>query len=291
MTEIACVVQSRDALGESCIWCPATGRVWWLDILKPCLQSFEPATGSHRIYPLPGPNCGCAALRGQGGLVLAMPDGLHGFDPQTGKLQFLVHAEPGRPENRYNDGRCDRHGRFWIGTMHNDIREASGSLYCVGPDRSVRRLFDGIKVPNSTTFAPDDRTFYFADSFSRAIWAYDFDIDNGAISNRRVFADLTSHRGAPDGSCVDAEGFLWNAEFGGHCIVRYAPDGRVDRAIELPVRSPTCCCFGGPNLDTLYVTSSTHLHNPKERNAEPYSGGLLALDVGVRGLPEAAFGG
>ena len=177
MNAIVCVTETRDLLGESCLWCPTTRRVWWLDILKPCLQSFDPVTQQHQVYPLPGPNCGCAALRKSGGFVLAMPNGLHGFDPQTGALEFLLHAEQGQPENRYNDGRCDRRGRFWIGTMHCDIKEPSGSFYRVGADRSVQRLFGGISVPNSTTFSPDDRTFYFADSFKRAIWAYDFDID------------------------------------------------------------------------------------------------------------------
>ena len=119
------------------------------------------------------------------------------------------------------------------------------------------------------------------------IWAFDFDIDAGAISNRRVLADLTARQGLPDGSCVDAEGFLWNAEYGGHRLTRYAPDGRADRAIELPVTNPTCCCFGGENLDTLYVTSAT----PRGSAGRTLDGALLALDVGVRGLPEAAFGG
>ncbi len=291
MTDIICVVQSRDQLGESCIWCPTTRRVWWLDILKPCLQSFEPATGKHQVYPLPGPNCGCAVRRRSGGFVLAMPNGLHGYDPQTGAFDLIGHAEPGKPANRYNDGRVDRRGRFWIGTMHCEIKEPSGSFYRIGADRSVHRLFDGISVPNSTTFSPDDRTFYFADTPRHAIWAFDFDIEAGTISNRRVFADLAGRKGLPDGSCVDADGFLWNAQFAGKCLVRYAPDGRVDRTIELPVTSPTCVCFGGERLDTLYVTSSTHRHSTEQRAAEPFSGGLLALDVGVHGLPEAAFAG
>jgi sugar lactone lactonase YvrE len=291
MTEIVCATETRDALGESCLWCPTTRKVWWLDVLKPSFQSYDPATRAHQVYPLPGPNCGCVALRKAGGFVLAMPDGLHSYDPQTGALSLLVDAEPGRPHNRYNDGRCDRRGRFWIGTMHTEIKEPSGSFYRIGTDHSVERLFGGISVPNSTAFSPDDRTLYFADSWQRAIWAFDFDIDAGAISNHRVFVDFKSRQGAPDGSCIDAEGFLWNAEFGGQCVARYAPDGRLDRTIGLPVKNPTCCCFGGPGLATLYVTTSTHRHSPEQRAAEPLSGGLLALHVGMRGLPEAAFGG
>jgi sugar lactone lactonase YvrE len=291
MTDIACVVSSGDALGESVLWCPRSRRVWWLDILKPCLQSFDPASGQHQVYPLPGSTCGCAALRASGGFVLAMDNGLHGFDPATGRLEFLFHPEPEPPSNRYNDGRCDRRGRFWLGTMDRNIRGPTGSLYRLGADRSVQKLFDGITVPNSTAFSPDDRTFYFADTPKHTIWAFDFDIEAGTIGNRQVFADLSARNGLPDGSCVDADGFLWNAEFAGSRLTRYAPDGRVERTVQLPVTSPTCCCFGGERLDTLYVVSSTHRHSAAQRAAEPCSGGLLALNVGVRGLPEAMFGG
>ena len=132
MTEIACVVEAHDALGECCLWCPTTRRVWWLDIQKPCLQSYDPVSREHRVYPLPGKHCGCAALRKSGGFVLALDNGLHGFDPATGKLELLVHAEPDEPGNRYNDGRCDRRGRLWIGTMDIDIRRAVRQLL---PDR------------------------------------------------------------------------------------------------------------------------------------------------------------
>ena len=291
MTDIACVVQSGDSLGESVIWCPRTRKVWWLDILKPCLQSFDPASGAHQVYPLPGPNYGCAALRASGGFVLAMDNGLHGFDPETGRLDFLFHPEPEPPTNRYNDGRCDRRSRFWLGTMDCDIRGPTGNLYRLGADRSSRKFLDGISVPNSTAFSPDDRTMYFADTPRHTIWAFDFDIAAGTISNQRVFADLAARKGLPDGSCVDAEGFLWNAEFAGKRLTRYAPDGRVERTVELPVTSPTCCCFGGDTLDTLYVVSSTHRHSAEQRKAEPCSGGLLALNAGERGLPEAMFGG
>lgn len=291
MTDVACVVRSRDALGESVIWCHRTRKVWWLDILKPCLQSFDPASGAHEVYPLPGDNCGCVALRASSGFVLAMDSGLHGFDPETQRLEFLSDPEPHPPTNRYNDGRCDRRGRFWLGTMDCDIRGPTGSFYRIGPDRSVFRVFDGITVPNSTAFSPDDRTLYFADTPVHIIWAFDFDIAAGMMQNRRVFADLTARKGLPDGSCIDAGGFLWNAEFAGARLTRYAPDGRVDRTVALPVTSPTCCCFGGVSLDTLYVVSSTHRHTAEQRAAEPCSGGLLAIDVGARGLPEAAFGG
>jgi sugar lactone lactonase YvrE len=287
MPEVACVVQAHDSLGECCLWCPRTRLLWWLDINKPCLQSFDPVSRQHKVYPLPGRKCGCAGLRKSGGLVLAIGSGLHGFDPATGKLELLLAVEPNLPDNRFNDGRCDRAGRLWIGTMDIELRSPSGSFYRIGADRSVSPQFDAITVPNSTAFSPDDRTLYFSDTFQHAIWAFDFDLAEGSIANRRVLVDLTARKGTPDGSCVDAQGYLWNAEYGHRHLVRYAPDGRVDRVVELPVTNPTCCCFGGDNLDTLYVTSAAqNLPAPA-----PIEGALLALDVGVRGLHEAAFGG
>jgi sugar lactone lactonase YvrE len=290
MTDIACVVEARNTLGECCLWCPATKRLWWIDIQRPCLQSYDPASRAHRVYPLPGRFCGCAALRKSGGLILALDDGLHHFDPAIGKLELLVQAEH-VPGNRYNDGRCDRRGRLWIGTMDIDIKRPSGSFYRIGADRSVQPLFNAVTVPNSTAFSPDDGTLYFADTPCHVIWAFDFDIEAGAISNRRVFADLSGRKAYADGSCIDAEGFLWNAEYGGRRLTRYAPDGRVDRSIELPVTYPTCCCFGGDKLDTLYVTSAMPRPKPGGPAPSAIEGGVLALDVGVRGLPEAAFGG
>jgi sugar lactone lactonase YvrE len=285
MTEIACAVDARNLLGECCLWCPVSRRVWWIDIQKPCLQSYDPASREHGVYPLPGRFCGCIALRKSGGLVLALDNGLHGFDPATGKLEFLLQGEH-VPGNRWNDGRCDRQGRLWIGTLDIKLERPSGSFYRIGADRSVQQLFGDVTIPNSIAFSPDDRTLYFADTRKHTIWAFDFDIAAGAISNRRVFAE--TGQAHPDGSCVDADGFLWNAEYGGGRITRYAPDGCVDRRIDLPVTNPTCCCFGGDRLDTLYISSA---RPPDAQNPRELDGALLSLNAGVRGLPEAAFAG
>lgn len=279
MVEVA--VKSNDQLGECPLWDPRSGLLWWLDILRPALQSYDPRTGNHRIYPLPGGNCGCAALRARGGLVLAMDTGLYAFDPAVGLGELLCQPEPDKPENRYNDGRCDRRGRLWIGTMHLSTEKPTGSFYSVAPALTVRCHAENLTVPNSTAFSPDDCTLYFADTPRHVIWAFDFDIDRGEISDRRAFVDLSGRKAYPDGSCIDADGFLWNAEYAGGRLVRYSPDGRVDRVIEVPVENPTCCCFGGDNLDTLYITSA----------ASSAPGSLLAIDVGGGGLPEAMFGG
>ena len=163
-----------------------------------------------------------------------------------------------------------------------------GTLFRVDPDLSVHPMLDRIKVPNAIAFSPDDRTLYFADTRAYTIWRFDFDLAEGRISNRRVFVE-TNAPARPDGACVDADGFLWNAHFAGACLVRYAPDGRVDRVVDLPVGNPTSCCFGGDNLDILFVTSAS---DAVLTGAHPSDvcGKLIALDVGSRGLPEPAFG-
>jgi len=287
---IECTVMAHDELGESPIWCARTRRLWRVDVTKPNLHSFDPTTGAHRVTALPGRFCGCIALRAVGGLVLAIDRSLHAFEPESGALALLAAAEPDQPDNRFNDGRCDRRGRLWIGTMDADIRQPSGGFYRVGPDRAITRQFGDVLVPNSTAFSPDDRTLYFADTPRHQILAFDFDIEAGTIANRRVFVDLRHRGGLPDGSCVDADGFLWNAEFAGARLVRYAPDGRVERTIEMPVAHPTCCCFGGEDLDTLFVTSASFPLSEEERQSSP-AGSLFSLHPGVCGLPEAAFAG
>ena len=291
MTDIECIVQSRDRLGESPLWCARTGRLWWVDILRPSLQFYDPATGEHRIERVPAKTLGSIALRASGGFVLATERGLLGFEPGRSEATPLVELEPDRPGNRLNDGKCDRRGRFWVGSMDAAERDATGALYRVEPDGRAARLLDGIAIPNSLAFDLDDRRLFFADTRRFAIWTFDLDLASGAISNRRVFADLAARRGRPDGSCVDAEGFLWNAEYAGGRIVRYAPDGRVDRVVELPVSCPTCCAFGGERLDCLYVTSASFALDAAQRAAEPEAGSLFRLEVGVRGVPEPMFGG
>jgi sugar lactone lactonase YvrE len=235
---------------------------------------------------------GSFTLRKAGGFVLACNDGLHAFDPATGNSKPLVDPEPDLPDNRLNDGRADRRGRFWVGSMTMAEKiEPVGGLYRIDADLTVTRLFGGVNIPNSIAFSADDRTLYFADSREQTIWAFDLDIDSGDITNRRVFANLRGGRGGPDGSCVDAEGFLWNAHFGHSRVVRYAPDGRVDRFIEFPASNLTCCAFGGDTLDVLYVTSAQILLKPADLAAQPLAGALFAVEPGVRGLPEAAFAG
>ena len=290
MASVDCIVESKNVLGECTLWCEREQVLWWVDSRGPSLWRHDPASGKTRTIPLPDV-IGSFAFRERGGMLLATASGFHFFDPASGTLEPVVDPEAALPENRFNDGRSDRRGRFVSGTMSDVRRDPTGSLYRLDPDRSWAKLRSDIVVPNSIAWSPDDRTMYFADTYRHTIWAYDYDIAGGAISRERVFVDASSHPGRPDGSCVDAEGCLWNAEYGGWRLVRYTPAGKIDRVIEMPVQNPTCCCFGGKDLDILYVSSATQRLTPEDLAKQPLAGGVFAVRPGVKGLPEARFAG
>ena len=290
---IRCVVQGADILGEVPIWDDRTQRLWWVDVRRPAFQCYDPATGRFQARRLhPDLLIGSYAFREAGGVVMGTNSGVYLYDPE-GDLppQRIAHPVGDVPSMRLNDGKCDHRGRFWVGSMHDLRREPLGTLYRIDADHSWRAMFDGFVLPNSLAWSPDDKTMYFADTHNQVIWAFDFDIDDGAISNRRVFKDWTSQKGRPDGSTVDTDGCLWNCLVATGQVVRLTPDGRVDRIIQMPVTNPTCPAFGGKTLDTLYVTSHSQRFSPEQHALEPLAGALFAVDTGVHGLPESRFAG
>lgn len=286
-----CVVPSKDALGEVPLWDAAERRLWWIDVRAPSIQSWQPASGARQRYPLPTKSVGSWAFRARGGMLVSLQDGLYGFDPTTGACERLLPLEDSYPGHRLNDGRCDTHGRFWIGTMHDTERGPHGSFYRVDADLKAVKVFDQVDIPNSTVFSPDDRLMYFADTPTKKIWVFDFDADEGRLSNRRLFVDCANEPGAPDGSAIDTEGCLWNAKYGGSCIVRYTPSGKIDRVIELPVTQPTCCTFGDDDLGTLYITTAWQKLTPEQLAPQPLAGNVFALRPGAKGFELPRFAG
>ncbi len=285
------VVKGTDRLGECPLWCDREQVLWWVDSRGPSLKRWNPADGQVRNTVLPSVVGSVAFRERSGEMLAALQTGIHFLDPASGALHAIAQPEAHLPENRFNDGRCDRAGRFWSGTMSDAKREPTGSLYRLSADLSCKLIRSDVIVPNSLAWSPDNRTMYFADTYRGMIRAWDFDLASGDVSNERVFCDTAGHPGRPDGSCVDADGCLWNAEYGGWRLVRYTPAGKIDRVIELPVANPTCCCFGGADLDTLYVTTATQRLTPEEISKQPLAGSVLAVRPGVRGLPEARFAG
>jgi sugar lactone lactonase YvrE/DNA-binding IclR family transcriptional regulator len=289
--EITSLVASRAMLGEGPIWSPRDGKLYWVDILKPCIHCFDPQNGVDTEIPV-GAMVSVAIPKATGGLLVAMPNGLMTFEPENKRLQLFCHPEAERPSNRYNDGKCDRLGRLWIGTMDMGAAANRGHLYRVDPDRTWKLMATGISVANGLGWSPDDRKMYFTDTARGTIYAYDFDLMSGQISNRQSLITLPAKEGLPDGLTVDAEGCLWVALWDAWCVVRYSPKGEEMLRIRVPVPRPTSCCFGGNNLDTLYITSATVRLSEDMLARAPQSGSLFSVKIpGVRGLPEATFAG
>lgn len=284
-TDVEALPAASNRLGECPLWCDRSRSLWWVDVLAPALWNYDPRTGLCVRHAVDARRIGSLALRESGGLLLACDTGLFGYDPHSGRQSFLVDPEPGRNGHRKNDGRADSAGNFWVGTLRETDYAPVGALYRVTPERDVLAEEEGLAVPNALAFDPERRRMYFADTRAFTIWVCHYDAGTGVRGQRRVFA-TTAGPARPDGSCIDAEGHLWNAEYAGGRLVRYAPSGAVSRIVDLPVSHPTCCCFGGPDLDRLYVTSASEPLSPEELRAEPLAGRVLVLEPGVRGRPE-----
>jgi sugar lactone lactonase YvrE len=285
---VECVVRGRDLLGECPLWDERSGTLWWVDILAPALRKLHNANVTS--YALPEP-MGSFALRETEGLLGAMKSGLYFHAPEASARELLVCPEDYPPGNRFNDGRCDRRGRFWVGSMSDPERLPVGSLYRVSPQGPCATMRTDLFIPNSLAWSPDSRTMYLSDSVRKLIWSFDYDLEEGTFGKERVFFNAERNPGAPDGSCVDAQGCLWNAEYGGWRVTRYTPQGKIDRVIELPVQNPTCCCFGGPAFDTLYITSAAQELSADALTQQPLAGSVFAVRPGSTGLPEARFSG
>ena len=292
MAEVACVVDCRDLLGESPIWCPVEQRLYWLDIKGQSISWFTPGTGEYTQVPV-DEQPGALVLRERGGMAVAFFGGFRFFDPETGAVETIHDIETNGADCRLNDGRCDRQGRFWAGSMDNAMKgRPLGSLYRLDPDLSLRKTDTGIVVSNALAFSPEGDVMYFGDLGQDVIWAYDLDTDTGAISNKRVFAGPGSAPGLPDGSAVDSEGYVWSARWKGWCLARFAPDGTLDRTVEIPLQLITCPMFGGPDLDVLYVTTSRFRLSEDELKGQEQAGGVFAVTgTGCTGLPEPRFRG
>lgn len=269
---------------------PSDGRIWWTDIQGRALWSFDPVTTQSASIPMEDRVC-CFAPRAAGGLIVAYSDRVVLFDPETKKETLVTLFEPENPETRLNDGRTDRQGRLVVGGMNEVSGTPDSSVISIDGNLKVQTLIDQISCANSICFSPAGNTMFFADTPDREILAFDYDEDRGTLTNKRLHASFKQEPGLPDGSCVDAEGGVWNAEWEGHRVVRVGPNGTIDHVIDVPVWKPTCCAFGGPNLDTLFITTSRLMSDEAALKKEPSAGGLFAVKPGIRGVIDTPFKG
>ena len=277
------------SVGEGPVWDVPTQQLYWIDILEKAVFRLDPATGTTRRWSVPN-IIGSMAIGQDGNAIVALANGVHALDFATGECRMLATSPDLNEQVQLADGKVDRRGRFIVGSSDRGMKEARGKLYALDPGATALRVIDtDIFLANGPCWSPDDRTFYHADSIRKLIYAYDYDIERGTVSNRRPFASTAELGGIPDGATVDAEGHVWSAICEGAKLVRFRPDGSIERMIDMPVKLPGSVMFGGAGLDLLYVPtlSPAFLGRP----ADPLDGSTFVIeDLGIRGLPEPRFG-
>ncbi len=289
--EAELIVDSKDEIGEGPVWNTAQQALYWVDCVNRRLRRRGPADTPYAEWKL-ARMPGSYAFRLDGTLLLASRNALSLLDLSSMTEMDIPAGSVDFAQERFNDGACDRAGRFWVGTMERTQAAPTGSLYCVSPDLSVRRMDTGVTVANGICWNPDSTTMYFGDSRA-GVYAYDFDLASGTVANRRLFLGLHQLLTFPDGCAMDADGGLWVAEPGSSGVHRYDPDGRRERSVHLTAAKPASCAFGGPDLSTLYVTTLRHriAADPTGWAPGPADGAVFRANAGVRGLAEPLFGG
>lgn len=288
--EVRCVWNAHAELGEGPLWSAREQALYWVDILQHRLHRYAPGElQRERSWQFDEEISSVAERMGKPGLIVTLRHGFAFFDPATEKLEKLVAPEAHLPDNRFNDGKCDRQGRYWAGTIDFACQAPTGSLYRLTPDMQCVQMDSGYPVTNGPAWSADERIMYHNDSVNGRVYAFDFDAETGDIDNKRIFLQLGPNEGSPDGMTTDADGGLWIAQWGASCVTRRDSLGQVLMTIRLPVSQVTSCAFGGPDLRTLYITSAASGLDADQREAEPMAGGLFAVDLDIVGLAADMF--
>jgi sugar lactone lactonase YvrE len=276
-------------LGEGPHWDGRSGKLYWVDITGKTIHRYDPSAKSHETCRAPS-MAGFAVTDAGGKIIAGLQDGIYRIDFSAGGAQNLTRPQYAHADNRFNDGKCDRRGRLWAGTMnHVDHQKPTGALYRLD-ERGLHEEATGIHISNGLGWSPDNKVMYYTDTVRRVIWQYDYDIGTGMASNRRTFAEFNG-QGRPDGMCVDSQGRILTALWPGWCVEVYAPDGKLETQIKLPVPQVSSCAFGGPDLRTLYITTARVGMSAQQLAEAPLAGRVFAVDMDVPGLPETPFGG
>ena len=290
-TRAELVLDAKAALGEGALWHSPSHRLFWVDIDGGIVHEFDPTTGRDRAMSV-GTKVGTVVSRAQGGLMLAVESGLASFDLESERLALVATPEAHVPGNRFNDGKCDPSGRFWAGTMDGDHAPGRGALYRLDTDMRVHRMVENVSISNGLAWSLDRRTFYYIDSPTAVVAAYDYDDATGNLSRRREVIKVPEELRSPDGMTIDSEGMLWVAHWGPGAVCRWNPDdGSLLERIEVPAAHTTSCAFGGEDLGDLYITTARADRTEEELATQPLSGGLFRARPGVRGVPAFEFAG
>jgi sugar lactone lactonase YvrE len=292
--EATLLLDTKCLLGEGPWWDAQTQRLYWIDGFGDSIFLYDPSSGENKTYPA-GRHVGCVIPAANGRILAVLQDGIYLLAPDTGELTLLNDIEHEITNNRLNDGKCDSRGRLWFGSMSMTANqperefEVSGSFYKY-ENGVVIKQFGGVGISNGIAWNADETVMYYIDTTTASVFAFDFDAGTGSISNRRAIITFDQNEGLPDGMSIDEEGMLWIAHFGGWRISRWNPNtGKKLDEIPLPVQKVTSCCFGGKNLDTLYMTTARTELTPAELERQPRAGGLFIAKPGVRGRPLHKF--
>jgi sugar lactone lactonase YvrE len=289
ISDVQLVVPAGDICGEGAVWDPQHGVLWWADINRFLVHRYAPQTNATESWLFDEPVVSVNLTRNPQLLLIVLATRIAFWSPSAHPQLTTIHRLPTAPAMRFNDAKVDPRGSLWVGTMRNNVGEqgeeldvqfAEGVLYRIDPDGTVTEWMGGIGISNTLAWSPDGSTFYFGDTIANAIYAFAFDRETGAASKRRPFL-VGNELGLPDGSAMDAEGFLWNTRPLAGCLIRISPDGTIDRTVTLPILKPTTCAFGGADMRTLFITSA--------RSAERLSGSLFSLRTEIPGEPIERF--
>jgi len=284
------IVAVGNTLGESVLWNTRDQAVWWTDIQQKQLYRLPWKTRKLELYPTPERLCSFGFLAKENLILAAFESGLALYQYGRQESEWIYRLDSTVENVRFNDGRVDSQGRFWIGTMvEGESAQADAKLYRLSADVGVVEQEKNIKISNGICWSPDSKKFYFADSARQTIYTYDFDAETGSISNREVFKQARE-KNFPDGAVVDSEGYLWSAQWGGSAVIRYAPDGSENFVLELPVSQPTCIAFGGEDMNLLFVTSAREGLSEEALALEPKAGHLFVFKLSVKGTPANLYG-
>ncbi|MFD2700052.1 SMP-30/gluconolactonase/LRE family protein [Paenibacillus shunpengii] len=291
MTEVELVIDAKARLAEGPSWDAEEKRLYWVDIEGYKLHIYDPSSGRDTVHEV-GQHIGAVVPYDRDRVMVALKSGFHRYDLASGKLTLLHNPESHRDDNRFNDGKCDPNGRFWAGTMSLTDKKNQGALYCLMNDGQIKTVLTEVSLSNGLGFSPDHKKMYYIDTPTGRIDQFDFDLDTGEISNRVTLFSLPEGTGFPDGLTVDAEGMIWVAHYGGSQVSRWDPNtGSLIQHIEVPASNVTSCCFGGEELDELYITTARNGLKEEQLLKTPHAGGVFRVKPGVKGQPTYRYKG
>lgn len=283
-------IDAKAILGEGTLWHPAENRLYWVDIEGQKLHIYDPETRTDIEFAT-NQRIGTVVPVTGGGVLVALQSGIYFFDTVTGSFHFINNPLPEKTI-RFNDGKCDPSGRFWVGSMHLDQKAGAATLYRMDSDNAIHEILKDVTISNGITWSHNKKTMYYIDSPLRTIDAFDYDDTYGTINNRRTVASIPEGLGDPDGMAIDTEGKLWVALWGGYCVGRFDPDsGDMLETVEVPAPHVASCTFGGKNLDILFISTAREGMSAQQLKEYPLSGGIFSVETGATGVPASFFRG